>query len=182
MHRESRVLVFDLETIRTAEEVGGWGHIREMGMSYGAVLSLQTPWRIKGYWERDIPSLMRVLNHAEKVIGFNIKNFDWKVLSFYEHPEWKPPETLDLLQEIHRELGYRVSLDNLAEANLGHPKKEDGLAVVKAFREKDFAKVKRHCNLDVWITAHLYERGRKTGSLLYADRKGEVRRVKASWW
>ena len=53
------------------------------------------------------------------MIGFNIKAFDYKVLSRYTDLDFDDIPTFDMLDEIYQQLGHRVSLDNLAQATLG---------------------------------------------------------------
>ena len=41
------IVYFDLETQKSAEEVGGWGNISKMGMSVGVTYSTRAPANIR---------------------------------------------------------------------------------------------------------------------------------------
>ena len=72
---EGRILVFDLETQRSAEEVGGWGNIPKMGLALAVVYDLQRR-SYRTYYETDADKLLLDLVMADRVVGFNIDNFD----------------------------------------------------------------------------------------------------------
>ena len=57
------ILYFDLETQKSAEEVGGWNHISRMGMSVGVTFSTATgDYRI--YSEKHVDELIKDLQRA----------------------------------------------------------------------------------------------------------------------
>ena len=47
-------------------------------------------------------------------MGFNIKNFDFKVLSHYTDFDFRKLPVLDILQEIKDRTDFRISLENLS--------------------------------------------------------------------
>jgi hypothetical protein len=72
------IVYFDLETQRTANDVGGWERKRDMGMSVGVTYSTNlTEYRI--YPEKRVDDLIQQLLRADLVVGFNIVNFDYQV-------------------------------------------------------------------------------------------------------
>ena len=76
------IVYFDLETQRSADEVGGWDKISSMGMSIGVTYSTARG-EYKIYHERNINDLITELQRADLVVGFNHLRFDYEVLHGY---------------------------------------------------------------------------------------------------
>ena len=72
------IVYFDLETQKSADEVGGWDKIRDMRMSVGVTYSTaRGTYQI--YSERRVNDLIRELQRADLVVGFNVLRFDYEV-------------------------------------------------------------------------------------------------------
>ena len=127
------IVVFDLETQRSAAEVGGWNKAHMMGMSVGVVWDSRAQACTK-YFEEDIDRLLEHLQAADLVVGFNIIGFDYSVLRGYSPFDFRTLNTLDILREIHQRLRYRVSLDSLGRATLDAAKSADGLDALRWFK------------------------------------------------
>jgi len=175
-------LVFDLETKRLAQEVGGWSNIDKLGLAAAVLLVVETD-ETHRFVEQDAEELIGQLLKADQVVGFNIVRFDYQVL----RPYGLTPvpdligRTVDLLDHIYQSLGYRISLDNLAEATLGERKSADGLAAVKWYREGKLDQVLDYCEQDVRITHRLWEYGRQNGQIKYRDREFGLHTLPVSW-
>lgn len=173
-------IVFDLETQNLFEEVGG----RDPGRLR---VSCAVTWSSLGnaytvYWEKDVPALITELKSAGRVIGFNIKGFDYAVLKPYapsEHLPYLP--TLDLMEDLYHSLGFRLSLDSLARATLDEPKSASGLQAVQWYRSGELDHLAEYCKKDVEITRRLYEFGCEQGFVQYFSRLGSKQKVKVNW-
>lgn len=172
--------VFDLETQRSAEEVGGWRNADQMRISC-AVLYDSEEDEFFEYVEGQVPRLIDHLNRLELVVGFNLIRFDYKVLSYYADVDFSKLPTLDMLQEVHRELGFRLSLDHLANATLGTRKSADGLMALKWWREGRLGKIIEYCREDVRITRDLYLFGKKHNHLIFRGKDNHTMRVPVKW-
>ena len=73
---------FDLETKRSANDVGGWNNKAEMGMSVGVTYS-SAKGKYTIYAEKNVSELVDELLAADLVIGFNHISFDYEVLQAY---------------------------------------------------------------------------------------------------
>ncbi len=105
------VVVFDLETQNLFEDVGGRSNIGALKVSCAVTWSSSRN-DFSTYWEKDVPALVSELKSADRVVGFNIKSFDYEVLRPYvpnERLQFLP--TLDILNDLFRELGFRVRLE-----------------------------------------------------------------------
>ena len=178
---ERDVLFFDLETQKSFAEVGGRGKISELGMSVGVTLN-EDSGEAKVYLENDVDDLIRDLGDARMVIGFNIVNFDFEVLKRYTDFNPKSIPALDMLAVIYAKLGFRISLDGLAEETLGLSKSGDGLDAVLWYREGQWDRLIDYCRRDVEITRSLYNFAKTRGYLVYHDRKTKgKRRIEIDW-
>lgn len=178
--RGPRVVVFDLETMRSAAEVGGWNKAYLMGMSLGVVWDSHQQ-HFTTYFEKDIDALLEHLQQADLIVGFNIIGFDYSVLRGYTQFDFKQLNTLDMLRDIHARLRYRVSLDALGRATLDTPKSADGLQALKWFKEGRMDLIEAYCQKDVEVTRDLFQYGLDNGYLIF-DRKGQGRmRIPLDW-
>jgi len=172
----ARYGVFDVETKRSASEVGGWHRADRMGISV-AVLYDSVSDSFKTYLEQDIPELIRDLQTYDLVVGFNNKRFDNRVLSAYSVFNLASLPTLDIMEEITNRLGYRLSLDRLAEHTLGVKKSADGLQALQWFKEGKIDEIISYCRQDVKITRDIFLFGLKNRYLLFKNKAGSVVRL-----
>ncbi len=168
--------VFDLETIRSAEEVGGWGNTHKMGVSVGVVYDSELN-DFVSYLEHEVDKLVDHLASFDLVVGFNNKRFDNRVLSAYTDFDLAQLPTLDLLEEVHNYLGYRLSLDRLAEQTLGTKKTADGLQALAWYKEGRIDLIQRYCKKDVEITRDILYSGLEQGFLLFANKAKQIVRL-----
>ena len=168
--------VFDLETKRSAAEVGGWHRADKMGVSmavvYDGARDIYT-----AYPEEKVPQLLDHLFSLELVVGFNNKKFDNQVLSAYcRCPLHKRP-SFDILEQIFMQLGYRLSLNRLAEHTLGVKKSANGLQALFWYKQGEMEKIRKYCQRDVEITRDLFLHGLHQRYLLFANKAGKVVRL-----
>jgi DEAD/DEAH box helicase domain-containing protein len=175
-------IFFDLETQRSFQDVGGRENIRLLRVSVAVTFSTATD-AFKSYTEQEVPALVADLKAAERVIGFNLLNFDYQVLKYYTQERLSDLPTLDLLENIYNKLGFRVGLDALARATLGDAarKSADGLTAIRWFREGKMDELIAYCRDDVALTKQLFEFGRDNGFVQYPDRNGRRNKVIVAW-
>jgi len=172
--------VFDIETQLSAQEVGGWHRADLMRVSC-VVLYDSKDDTFHEYLENQVEDLIAHLKALELVIGFNIKRFDYRVLSGYSGDDFQALPTLDLLEVIQARLGFRLSLDHLAKETLGTPKSADGLQALRWWREGKIREIVDYCKKDVEITRDLYLYGRRHRYLVFRNKAGQTVRVPVSW-
>ncbi|GAB4462943.1 MAG: hypothetical protein Kow0070_22710 [Anaerolineales bacterium] len=174
------IVYFDLETQKTFDEVGG----RDAGklrLACGVTWSTARN-DFAVYWEQDAAALIAELKTADRVIGFNILNFDYEVLKPYAPAEnFRAFRSTDMLQDIFRALGFRLSLDSIAKATLSATKTADGLQSVQWFRDGELDKVAEYCKADVDITRRVYEFGREHGYIHYYSKLGSKLKLAVNW-
>ncbi len=175
-----RIGFFDLETQRLADEVGGWQNKHLMRVSVAVLgCGFEEDYRI--YREDDLDQLISDLQELDLVVGFNIKSFDYSVLRAYSSFDFKKLPTFDILEQIHQHLGFRLSLDHVAEHTLGEAKQADGIQAVRWFREGQWEPLIRYCRDDVRLTRDVFRHCLEKGYLVYADRQGNRVRLPTPW-
>jgi len=185
---EMRYGVFDLETQRLANEVGGWKNSHLMRVSV-AVLYDGPAQDYRAFEEREVAKLIQRLAQMEMVIGFNIRRFDYAVLSAYTSQDLTRLPTLDLLEDVFQHLNFRLSLQALGEATLNAGKSADGLQAVEWWRAGEMTKLTAYCQKDVELTRDLFVYGQTHGYLLYRRKangrggggQGELLRIPVDW-
>jgi DEAD/DEAH box helicase domain-containing protein len=175
------IVYFDLETQRTANDVGGWEKKHQMGMSVGVTYStLDGSYEI--YSESRAGDLVTRLRKADLIVGYNILRFDYEVLMAYtilDLPHYLP--TLDLLEHVERASGHRPKLEDLALGTLGVGKIAEGLDAIRWWREGKVMEIAEYCCFDVKVTRLVHEHGVRHGELFYNDRFGRKQRMEINW-
>ncbi len=172
--------VFDLETQRSAAEVGGWHRADLMQISC-AVLYDSKADRYIDFLENQISRFVEVLQTFDLVIGFNIKRFDYQVLKGYTDFDFTKLANLDILEEVKKHLGFRLSLDHLASATLGAGKSADGLQALRWWQQGKILEIIAYCRKDVEITRDLYRYGLQNKYLLYTNKDQQTLRIPVEW-
>jgi len=172
--------VFDIETQRSAQEVGGWNRADLMGISC-VVLYDSKEDNYFEFLDNQVSSLIDHLKKFDLVIGFNIKRFDFRVLGGYSGFDFKKLPTLDILEQVHHRLGYRLSLDHLARVTLGEKKTADGLQALRWWKQGRIREIIDYCKADVKITKDLFLYGKKKGYLLFNNKAKKTVRIPVKW-
>ena len=174
------IVYFDLETKQSADEVGGWGNISKMGMSVGVTYSSANG-EYKIYGEPQVDDLLRELQRADLVVGFNNLRFDYEVLHGYTSFDLAQLPTLDMLVELQKTLNHRLSLDSIATATFGVEKTAEGLQAIQWFKEGKLVEIAEYCCYDVKITKLVHEYGVRQKQLHYTNRFGKKLTVPVHW-
>ena len=174
-----KIGIFDLETRHWADDVpGGFDNIQAFGMSLGVLNDLV-------YFENEIESLLGHLRSYDLIVGFNLINFDYRVLEgLRPHFDFDSLPTFDILEDFRQRFGCRVSLDSFCEETLGQVKTGTGKKAVKWWRKKKLEKLAEYCKRDVSLTAQLFAFGLENRHLCHVDKKSVTGRrvVRTDHW
>lgn len=177
---ESRIQYFDLETQKSADDVGGWGNIHKMKLAVGVVWdSIDQDYFV--YEEKDAKTLVEKLRTADLVIGFNVIGFDYTVLQPYSDFDLQEINTFDMLVDVKKLLNFRLSLNHLAQHTLNAKKSADGLISLQWYKEGKIDKIIHYCKQDVEITRDLFLYGEKNGYVNYQSRSGNPLQLEVNW-
>jgi len=174
------IVYFDLETQKSADEVGGWDKIAQMGMSVGVTYStVREGYTI--YGEKQVDDLIRELQRADLVVGFNNLRFDYEVLHGYTALDLRQLPTLDMLVVLQNQLQHRLSLDAIATATFGVEKTAEGMQAIEWYKAGKLMDIAEYCCYDVKITRLVHEYGVQNRQLHYHNRFGKRLTVPVSW-
>jgi DEAD/DEAH box helicase domain-containing protein len=166
----SKEIVLDIETANTFQDVGGYDHKKLVISVIGVYFYENDEYRC--YEIHELPELWPRLERADRIIGYNNKGFDFPVMNNYYSGDFLEFPTLDILEHIHKTLGFRLKLDDVAASTVGHGKTGHGLQAVEWWRQGEKEKVKSYCLDDVRVTKEVYEYGLKHKALAFTDSFG----------
>lgn len=174
------ILYFDLETQKSADEVGGWHKISDMRMSVGVVYStLRGEYTI--FAEKQVDKLIGELQRADLVVGYNHLRFDYEVLHAYTALDLRQMPSLDMLVELQAAVNRRLPLDAVAEATLGVQKTAEGMQALEWFKQGRMMEIAEYCCYDVKITKMVHEYGVANQAVYYMDNFRQKIKVPVKW-
>ncbi|MCE0484814.1 MAG: ribonuclease H-like domain-containing protein [Methylacidiphilales bacterium] len=178
---ESNLVYFDLETQKSAAEVGGWHNKRDMKMALGVTYSTRRG-TYEIYREDEVPQLLQELQRADRVIGYNVIDFDFEVLAPYSVFDLSQVPVLDLMRDVEKIIGMRVPLDAISEQTLGCNKTADGMESLQWWKEGKLTRIAEYCCYDVKATRLVHEYGLQYGCIFYFSKKTQRReKVPVNW-
>ena len=166
---ELKEIFIDLETKLWSSEVeGGFSNIPAFGMSL-AVTCCDDNNSFQRWFENDANELVKELERADKVIGFNILRFDYGVLSAYVPNIHKllDGKTFDIFTDLESRLGFRLSLEVICSTTLGKSKLAKAEDAIEWYRQGQIEKVVLYCQRDVELTREIYRYGQEHGFVCY---------------
>jgi DEAD/DEAH box helicase domain-containing protein len=175
-------IVFDVETQNffTDPEVG-WGNYDALRVSVVGAYSYAED-KCFCFEEGEMDKAAELFRKAKLLVGFSVNRYDIPVLNRYLARS-RPPvnlfdkNRLDLLDEVEMAVGRRVSLEKLAQANLGVGKTGHGARAIELYRQGRMEELKNYCLHDVELTRRLFDRYRADNFLLVPGLNGEEIRV-----
>ncbi len=180
-------VIFDTETKKFFDDESGFDPSK-LGVSIVSVYTRklggdlkEIEGKMQSFWEEDFPEMFKLIENADRIIGFNSKGFDVPALSPYLPAHWERLAHFDILDEIKIAIGKRVSLDSLARATLGTKKNDNGENAIKYWlthSKESLEKLKKYCEMDVEITKNIYDHALHNGVLKYIDFWNETHEVK----
>ncbi len=189
MNTERNIVCFDLETRRSAAQVGGWHEAGKMGISVAVTYSSRDK-AYHIYTEEQVETLIEELRSADLVVGYNHIGFDYQVLQPFTF--WTVADVtrnLDLCTDLSSRIGSRLKLDSVAKLTLdGHSKTAEGTDALKWWAEYEkthepqlLIDIAKYCCFDVKVTMEVYKFGVEHGYVLYEDKQGNAVKVEVDW-
>lgn len=171
-----KLVVFDVETKKAFDEVGGY-YPAKLGVSIAGVYYRDTKageeW-LRGYREEEFPAMFKVFESVDLLVGYNSIQFDMPALSPYYVGDLLSLPNLDIMLELEKELSYRPGLDAVAKETLGVQKIGKGLDALRYYHDGEWDKLTKYCLRDVEVTRDLYDYGLKHGKLKFKNKWNNV--------
>lgn len=176
---------FDVETERSAEEVGGWRNIEQLGLAVAVTCATRDDNAgepvFKTFRREAIDDLLKELQSADCVVGFNTRGFDFRVLQPFADFDLRALPNFDLMLDLKAIAGFRPGLGNCCEATFGEQKSSNGLESLQWWREGRHQEVIDYCRQDVLLTRRLHEYGARNGHVKCREKTGKTRVLPVSW-
>lgn len=176
-------MVFDVETKKTFDEVGGY-YPAKLGVSLAGVYYHDSETGeefLRGYREEEFTEMFKKFEIADRIVGFNSINFDMAALAPYYVGDLLALPNFDIMVEIEREVGHRIGLDAVSSETIGTKKIGHGLDAIKYYHAQDWESLTKYCLKDVEITRDLYLHGVEHGVLKFKNRWNNLIEVKVDF-
>ncbi|HPQ81324.1 MAG TPA: ribonuclease H-like domain-containing protein, partial [bacterium] len=170
----NNIIVYDIETKNAFDDVGGRDGFTKLGISVLGAFDYESK-EFAVYEEGELDRFSLRLQKKPLLVGFNSRRFDTPILQTYMKFDLRKLPQLDIMEEMTRALGHRVSLDSCAQATLGTGKSGSGLEAIRLYREGRIEELKRYCLDDVRLTRDLFEYGAAHGEIFYTPKFGAGR-------
>jgi len=167
-------------TQKASDDVGGWQHKHLLGLALAMTYDVIEDCYCV-YTEETVDQLIDQLHHADGVIGFNTRDFDYQVLQAYTERPLPSLPTCAMLEDIQQALGYRLSLRHLVHETLGINRPDDSLQTVTWYREGHTERLTELCRRDINLIRDLMRHGAIAGTLQYSDRTGTKGSIPVHW-
>jgi DEAD/DEAH box helicase domain-containing protein len=165
-------IVLDIETQNSFDDVGKYDPSL-LKVSLVGLYDYATD-KYMSFLEPELPQMWKLLEGADRIIGFNLFGFDYQVLNTYYAGDLSTFPTLDIMKDIEKVIGFRVKLDAVAHGSLGTGKSGNGLQAIEFFRRGEIDKLRDYCLQDVKVTKEVYEYGLRNGHVKFHDRTGKI--------
>ncbi len=172
---------WDVETKSWFDETGS-NDPAKLGVSIVSVY-----WRnnvdeqLTSFWEKEFDAMWKLFRQADRIIGFNTKEFDVPVLTPLAPADFAKLPHFDILEQIKlANSGRGASLNAIAKTSLGQAKIDSGANAVLYWQKGDpqsLALLRKYCEADVLLTRDVYDFGMKNGHLKFIDRWNNSRQV-----
>lgn len=183
-------IIFDLETKKLFQDIST-NNPADLGVSivsaYKRTLDEnlnEITGEMTSFWEEDFNAMWAYFSNVDRIIGFNSLGFDVPALVPLCPYNFKKLLHFDMMDEIKKALGFRLSLNALATETIGHTKIDVGTNAPIYWAqgtEESLNKLKTYCEADVIVTKELYDYGVKHGILKYKDKWNTPRIVEINF-
>lgn len=171
-------VVFDIETQNFFTDKGvGWNNFEALKISVVALYSYNQD-KYFCFEEKELKEAYNYFLNSKYLVGFSINRYDIPVLNIYfQKMNFKNPinlwekERIDLLEEIEKIYGERISLSKLSEVNLGEKKLRHGSEAGELFFSGQIEELKNYCLKDVELTKKIYDLYLNNKKIILPDKK-----------
>lgn len=165
------ILIFDIETQKSFQEVGGKSRanfLEKLKISVVGTYDYLTD-KYYAYEESEMMQLEQRLRSLKLIVGFNSRRFDLPVLQPYLFLKGDDIPQIDLLEAVEEARGHRASLDSIAGPTLKQHKSGSGKDAIQLFKDGRMEELKNYCLDDVKLTRQIFEYGIQNGKVLFTS-------------
>ena len=172
-------LVLDIETQKLVQDVGGWDHIDQLGISVACAYDSKTD-SFLSFREHELKKLIE-LCEERLFVGYNIRGFDLPVMVPYGL-EIHRLDVFDIMYDLQTLTRQQfLKLEAVARGTLGIGKSADGLQAVEWWKAGEIQKIIDYCLQDVKVTRDVFQFGRQNGFVKIQRSEEKIVEVPVSW-
>jgi DEAD/DEAH box helicase domain-containing protein len=186
MNRVINEVIFDVETKKWFDEINS-DNPADLGVSIVSLYSRtlddnmqEVEGKILSFWENEFDKMWPIFQNAKRIIGFNTLHFDVPALSPYAPVYFSKLPHFDIMAELKKVFGRRISLNAIAKETLLNHKIDSGENAVIYWNKGDkesLAKLKKYCKADVLLTRDIYDHVLAHKSLKFKDKWNNLQEV-----
>lgn len=169
-------LILDLETKYTFRD---YDDPLKLGISVVAIYDYKRDGS-EVFLEKEVNKIFPLLEESSYIIGYNIRDFDLRVLQGYYPGDIFQFAIFDILEDIKNKIGKRLALNDILAATLNKKKTGHGLMAIDYYREGRLEELKKYCLDDVMLTKEIFDFGVKKGEIYYPTVSGKGT-IKIDW-
>ena len=173
-------IILDIETKNSFADVGGKQNLHLLDISLIGVYSYRRD-EYLAFEEKEFLLFQKFLKEVGVVVGFSIYNFDLPLIEKHFDYKFDNHIIFDILKEIEEKRGHKISLDELAFANIGKKKNGNGLKAIEFYKQGKIEALKKYCLNDVRLTKELYELILKQNHLIIPSKFHKSVKVIFDW-
>lgn len=176
-----KVLIFDLQTKLSYDDVGGKIGINKMGVAAAGLYDCLTN-KFRLYHEDNIQTLIQDLFSSTLVFGSNLKRFSYKVLSGFSNNDFSTLKTIDLLDYFKKKLSFKPSTEGLCLGTLGKKKAIiTDIFVPRLYKQGKIDEINALCEKNVLDLKEFYDFGKERGFVFFTDDSGQRWKISVDW-
>jgi len=172
--------IFDLQTQRTYEDVGGKKNITQMGISLAALLNHATG-DITVFTETDADVLLNTFLSSGLIVGLNLKKFSYRILAGYRNIDFQNLNSLDLLDYLRKKIVRRPCIEDLFSGTLNLKKSIDNMKFTRLYQEGHIEQARQLIIQNVQALNSVYSFGKTNGYVYLNDPTGQRWKISVSW-
>jgi DEAD/DEAH box helicase domain-containing protein len=173
-------IVFDIETQKSFKDIDR-SKLHRLKVSVAGLYDSGTD-SYEIYEEKEVYKIDEKFRSADVLVGFNCLGFDLPILAPYLFTPVQNFLVVDLMEEIQKVRGHRVTLQSVAEGTLNIHKTGDGLGALEMYQEGRMEELKKYCLDDVRLTKEIYEYGAQNEKIYFvSNRDWQTHEVPVKW-
>jgi len=176
-----KMLIVDLQTKLSYDDVGGKKGMDKMGISVAGLFDYSTN-KITFYDEEHIEAFIQELYSAKLIMGMNLTKFIYRVLAAFSENDFSKLKSLDVLEYFKKRLTFKPTLEGLFNGTLGIKKFDtNDNYVPMLFKQGRFDEIKSLCNQNIDDLKNLFDFGMTKGFVFYDDKAGQRWKISVNW-
>lgn len=177
---KNQTYIFDLQTIKTFDDVGGKKHMNKMGISFAVFLNFETN-QMHIFDQNQSEQITKLLLSAKLIIGIKLDQFSFKVLEACTNTDLSTINRLDILKNIKKKIHFKQLANDIFNATLGIPLNIDYSTIPRFLKLGKNEDAKSAIIQTVQNIKQLYEFGKHKGYIYLNDQTGQRWKISVKW-